>query len=66
MIWIGNLLQGDFGRSYALNRPVLDEILERLRPDPVAGRQRRILFCTLFGVLGGHRLGRSAPVRLGR
>ena len=22
--WAGNLLSGDFGRSYALNRPVLD------------------------------------------
>ena len=28
-IWITNLLQGDFGRSYILNRPVLDEVLER-------------------------------------
>ena len=28
-IWLGNLLQGDFGRSYSLNRPVLDEVLER-------------------------------------
>ena len=24
-IWLGNMLQGDFGRSFALNRPVLDE-----------------------------------------
>ena len=23
-IWAGNLLSGDFGRSYALNRPVLN------------------------------------------
>src|SRR5210317_462971 len=28
-IWLGNMLTGDFGRSYSLNRPVLDEILER-------------------------------------
>jgi ABC-type dipeptide/oligopeptide/nickel transport system permease component len=28
-IWITNLLQGDFGRSYILNRPVLDEVMER-------------------------------------
>jgi peptide/nickel transport system permease protein len=27
--WLGNVVQGDFGRSYSLNRPVLDEILER-------------------------------------
>ena len=29
-IWLGNIAQGDFGRSYSLNRPVLDEVLERL------------------------------------
>ncbi|MFO7919974.1 MAG: ABC transporter permease, partial [Nioella sp.] len=28
-IWLGNLLQGDLGRSFNLNRPVLDEVLER-------------------------------------
>jgi len=28
-VWLGNLLQGDFGRSYNLNRPVIDEVLER-------------------------------------
>ena len=27
-IWLTNMVQGDFGRSYSLNRPVLDEILE--------------------------------------
>ena len=30
--WAGNLLSGDFGRSYALNRAVLDELLERMGP----------------------------------
>ncbi|MDY7099787.1 MAG: ABC transporter permease [Actinomycetota bacterium] len=29
--WMGNVLTGDFGRSYSLNRPVTDEIGERLR-----------------------------------
>ena len=29
LIWLGNLLQGDLGRSYALNRPVVDEVLDR-------------------------------------
>ena len=28
--WAGNLLSGDFGPSYALNRPVLDELYERM------------------------------------
>jgi len=27
--WLSNILTGDFGRSYSLNRPVLDEILDR-------------------------------------
>ena len=25
-IWLGNMLQGDFGRSFSLNKDVLDEI----------------------------------------
>src|SRR5690606_11635410 len=29
LIWVGNMLQGDFGRSFTLNRPVLDEVIER-------------------------------------
>jgi len=32
LIWLGNLLHGDFGRSYILHRPVLDEVLDRLFP----------------------------------
>jgi peptide/nickel transport system permease protein len=31
-IWLGNLLHGDFGRSYILHRPVIDEVLDRLFP----------------------------------
>lgn len=30
LTWLGNLLTGDLGRSYSLNRPVLDEVIERL------------------------------------
>lgn len=30
--WLGDILQGSFGRSVALQRPVLDEILERVGP----------------------------------
>ena len=29
LIWAGNLLHGDLGQSYILNRPVLDEVAER-------------------------------------
>src|SRR5690606_39557429 len=32
-VWVGNLVQGDFGRSFILNHPVLDEILERFRSE---------------------------------
>jgi len=31
-IWLGNLMHGDFGRSYILHRPVIDEVLDRLFP----------------------------------
>ena len=52
LIWIGNLLQGDFGRSYTLNRPVIDEVLERFGATLVlAGAS--MLLCSLFGLLGG-------------
>lgn len=29
-IWIGNMLQGDFGNSFKDNRPVIDKIVERI------------------------------------
>jgi peptide/nickel transport system permease protein len=32
LIWFGNLLHGDLGRSVSLQRPVLDEISERVGP----------------------------------
>jgi peptide/nickel transport system permease protein len=50
--WLGNLLHGDFGRSYSLNRPVLDEVLERLGPTLLlAGTS--LLLCTVFGLIVG-------------
>lgn len=30
VLWIGNMLQGDFGNSFKDNRPVMDKIFERL------------------------------------
>ncbi|MEZ5589346.1 MAG: ABC transporter permease [Gammaproteobacteria bacterium] len=51
-IWLGNLLTGDFGRSYNLNRPVLDEVLERLRPTLLLA-SCALLLCTLLGILAG-------------
>jgi peptide/nickel transport system permease protein len=32
LIWLGQLLQGDLGRSVTLQRPVMDEIAERVGP----------------------------------
>lgn len=51
-IWIGNVLQGDFGRSFALNRPVLDEVLERFQATLVLAGVSLVL-CSVIGVLAG-------------
>jgi peptide/nickel transport system permease protein len=52
LIWLGNLLQGDFGRSYSLNRPVINEVLDRLGPTILlAGAS--LLLCSLFGLVSG-------------
>ncbi|MEX0954935.1 MAG: ABC transporter permease [Rhizobiaceae bacterium] len=52
LIWLGNLLQGDMGRSYALNRPVLDEVLERFSATLILAGTSLVL-CTIFGLLAG-------------
>ncbi|WP_289033191.1 ABC transporter permease [uncultured Roseibium sp.] len=51
-IWLGNLLQGDFGRSFALNRPVLDEVIERFNATLILAGTAFIL-CSLLGVIAG-------------
>jgi peptide/nickel transport system permease protein len=51
-IWLTNLLNGDFGRSYSLNRPVLDEILERLSATLVLSGTAFVL-CSVLGVVLG-------------
>lgn len=51
-IWLGKMLQGDFGRSFALNRDVLDEVFERFSATLVlAGTS--FIFCAFFGILAG-------------
>jgi len=51
-IWLTNMLQGDFGRSYSLNRPVLDEVLERYSATLIlAGTS--LLLCAIWGILIG-------------
>lgn len=51
-IWIGNLIQGDLGRSYTLNRPVLDEVLERFNATLILAGSALVL-CAIFGLLAG-------------
>ncbi|MFW6388072.1 MAG: ABC transporter permease [bacterium] len=51
-IWLGNILQGDFGRSYILQRPVLDELLDRLGPTLLlAGTS--LMLASVFGIVAG-------------
>ncbi|HEY9056213.1 MAG TPA: ABC transporter permease [Aurantimonas sp.] len=52
LIWLGNLFQGDLGRSYTLNRPVLDEVLERFSATLILAGTSLIL-CSIFGLLAG-------------
>ncbi len=51
-IWLGNLLSGDFGRSYSLNRPVLDEIVERFNATLILAGVSFAL-CSVMGILAG-------------
>ena len=51
-IWLGNILQGDFGRSYTLNRPVIDEVLERFNATLVLAGAAMLL-CSIFGLIAG-------------
>jgi peptide/nickel transport system permease protein len=52
LIWLGNLAQGDLGRSYALNRPVLDEVLERFSATLILAGTALVL-CSILGLLAG-------------
>lgn len=51
-IWLGNLLTGDLGRSYSLNRPVLDEIADRFGATLILAGVSFVL-CSLLGILAG-------------
>lgn len=52
LIWGGNLLQGDLGRSYILNRPVLDEVTERFSATLILAGTALVL-CSILGLLAG-------------
>ena len=51
-IWLGNMLTGDFGRSFSLNRPVIDEVLERFNATLILAGTALVL-CSVLGVLAG-------------
>ena len=51
-IWVGNMLTGDFGRSFSLNRPVIDEVLERFHATLILAGTAFAL-CSVFGILAG-------------
>ena len=51
-IWLENLLRGDFGRSYSLNPPVLDEVRERFSATLILAGAALVL-CTVWGLLIG-------------
>ncbi len=50
--WAGNLLQGDMGRSYALNRPVADEVFERFGATLILAGAALVL-CSIMGLAAG-------------
>jgi peptide/nickel transport system permease protein len=51
-VWLGNLAQGDLGRSYNLNRPVIDEVLERFSATLILAGAA-LLLCSIFGLIAG-------------
>ncbi|MCA9598743.1 MAG: ABC transporter permease [Myxococcales bacterium] len=50
--WLSGVLSGDLGRSYALNRPVVDVVFERLGPTLLLGGAA-LLFGTVLGLFMG-------------
>ena len=51
-IWLGNILHGDFGRSYTQNRPVIDIITERFGNTLILAGTSLVL-CSILGLLAG-------------
>ena len=51
-IWLGNMLTGDFGRSFSLNRPVIDEVFERFSATLILAGTALVL-CSVLGILAG-------------
>lgn len=51
-IWLLNILRGDFGVSFSLNRPVLEEVLERFNATLILSGTALII-CSAVGLLLG-------------
>ena len=52
LIWVVNILKGDFGTSYSLNRPVIDEVLERFQATLILSGSS-FLICSIIGIFFG-------------
>lgn len=51
-IWLGNILHGDLGYSYTVNRPVVDVVMQRFGATLILAIAALIL-CTIWGLLAG-------------
>ncbi|WP_417210478.1 ABC transporter permease [Antarctobacter sp.] len=51
-IWLGNMVQGDFGTSFSLNRPVIDEVLERFNATLILAGTAFVI-CSVLGIAAG-------------
>ena len=51
-IWLGNMLTGDFGRSFSLNRPVIDEVMDRFSATLILAGTSFVL-CAFLGIAAG-------------
>lgn len=64
-IWIGNLMSGDFGKSYMLDEPVLDVIKDRLPVSllfGVTGFLLSYLICIPLGIFKAVRHGSKSDI----
>lgn len=52
VIWLGNMMTGDFGRSFSLNRPVINEVIERFNATLILSGTAFVL-CAVLGILAG-------------
>ena len=61
LVYVGNILQGDFGRSFITNKPVFSEFIE-LFPATVELAVCAMIFAILVGLPAGLIVGYSMPI----